>query len=222
MQLDYFQQNAQKVLPEIPQDGMLYYLQVESLLRGRVHENTFFMTFKGGEKEVFRFFQEMTFNVVNRLLVMQSWEVQCIGYWFVKLFPLPYVIMPIPYPLFGYWPEPAAPSKHLAIVSAKTAEQGRRSWGRKLLFGMPATWTSGERLTGEGWERINSHTQTWEQLFAGETGESDYTMGMCHRYIDGSYRSPLNPLNYVPYERFMTRPYLIKHRHPKRSKRWPI
>lgn len=207
------------VLPSVPEGGMLYYLQTECLLRGRRHENTFFMAFKGGEKTVFDFFRDNTFNVFNRILANQSIEVQMIGYWFVKLFPPPYVIMFVPYPFFGFWLEPAASNKDLAIIAAKTEQSGRKSRGRKFHFGMPASWVDGKRLTQEGLQRLDAHTQTWQQLFAGSTGESEYAMGMMHRYVNHQYHSPLNPINFWPYERFLVRPYLVKHRPPGRTQR---
>lgn len=210
------------VLPEVPEGGMLYYLQLESLLRGRRHQNTFFMTFNGGEKTVFDFFHDMTFNVANRVLAMQSWDVHMLGYLFVKLFPPPYVIMFIPYPFFGFWTEPACENKELVTISCKTEQSGPKSRGRKFLFGVPASWIDGPRLTGEGLERVDSHVQTWQQLFAGHGGESSYTMGLMHRYVDGSYHSPLNPINYWPYERWLVRRDLVQHKHPRASKRWPI
>lgn len=201
---------------------MLFYLQTESLLRGRRHQNTFFMSFRGGQKSVFDFFRDITFNVPNRVLANQSWEVQMLGYLFVKLFPPPYVIMFIPYPFFGFHLEPAARNQDLAIISAKTEQRGAKSRGRKFHFGMPASWIDGDRLTGEGLDRLNAHTQTWEQLFAGTNGESEYSMGLMHRYVNGQYHSPLNPINYWPYERFTIKRDLVKHRHVKRSQRWPF
>lgn len=210
------------ILPNVPPEGMLYYLQTENLLRGRRHQNTFFMAFLGGEKSVFDFFRDNTFNVVNRVLANQSWEVQCIGYWFVKLFPLPYVIQFIPYPFFGFWLEPACENKELAIVSRKTEQQGRKSRGRMFHFGAPASWIEDGKLNGEGLNRLNDHTQTWQQLFTEPDGESEYRMMMVHRYVNGSYHSPLNPINWWPVEKFQVRPYLVKHRNPRASKRWPI
>jgi hypothetical protein len=207
------------VLDSIPPDGMLYYLQTENLLRGRRHQNTFFMQFLGGEKSVFDFFRDNTFNVFNRILANQSWEVQMLGYWFVKLFPLPYVIMPIPYPFFGFWTEPAAPNKKLAIISKKTEQQGRKSRGRMFHFGMPASWIDDNRLNGEGLNRLDAHTQTWQQLFTEPDGESEYRMMLVHRYVDGSYHSPLNPINWWPVERFLVKGNLVKHRPPALTQR---
>lgn len=207
------------ILPNVPPDGMLYYLQTECLLRGRVHENTFFMLFKGGEKTVFNFFADMTFNVVNRILANQSWEVQMVGYWFVKLFPPPYVIQFVPYPFFGFWTEPAADNKKLAIISRKTEQRGAKSRGRMFHFGMPASWLDGNFLNGEGLNRLNAHTQTWQQLFTEPDGESEYRMGLMHRYVDHSYHSPLNPINFWPIERFLVKRNLVKHRPPALTQR---
>lgn len=198
---------------------MLYYLQTENLLRGRIHENTFFMAFLGGEKSVFDFFRDNTFNVINRVLANQSWEVQCIGYWFVKLFPPPYVIMFIPYPFFGFWTEPAAENKKLAIISKKTEQRGAKSRGRLFHFGMPASWIDGARLNGEGINRLNNHVQTWQQLFTDPDGESSYRMMLVHRYLNGSYHSPLNPINWWPVQRFLVKGNLVKHRPPPLTQR---
>lgn len=222
MQFNVINTDFLPVLPNVPEGGMLYYLQTECLLRGRRHQNTFFMSFRGGEKSVFDFFADMTSNVMNRLLTLQSIQVLMTGFWFVKLFPPPYVIMFVPYILPGRELEAATESKNLAIAAAKTEQQGRRSWGRKLLFGMPASWVDDDRLSDIGLSRINSHVQTWQQLFAGTTGESEYSMGKMDRWINHVYRSPLNPINYWPYERFLVRPYLVKHKHPRASRRWPI
>lgn len=201
------------VLPSVPEGGMLFYLETEALLRGRRHQNTFWMTFNGGEKTVFNFFQDITLNVINRLAVLQSWDVQYFGYWFVKLFPPPYVIMFVPYPIFGFWTEPACQNKELACVNFWTEQQGHRGRARKFLFGMPASWIEGTDLNAEGSTRIYSHMATWEQLFMIETEESGYTMGLMHRYVDGSYHSPLNPINYWPFNRFRIRWPLVKHMH---------
>lgn len=207
------------VLDSVPEQGMLYYLQTENLLRGRIHENTFFMAFLGGEKSVFDFFRDNTFNVINRVLANQSWEVQCVGYWFVKLFPPPYVIMFIPYPFFGFWLEPAADNKKLAIISKKTEQRGAKSRGRLFHFGMPASWIDGNRLNGEGINRLNNHVQTWQQLFTDPDGESSYRMMLVHRYVDGSYHSPLNPINWWPVQRFLVKGELVKHRPPALTQR---
>lgn len=207
------------VLDSVPDQGMLYYLQTENLLRGRIHENTFFMAFLGGEKSVFDFFRDNTFNVINRVLANQSWEVQCVGYWFVKLFPPPYVIMFIPYPLFGFWLEPAADNKKIAIISKKTEQRGAKSRGRLFHFGMPASWIDGNRLNGEGINRLNNHVQTWQQLFTDPDGESSYRMMLVHRYVDGSYHSPLNPINWWPVQRFLVKGELVKHRPPALTQR---
>jgi hypothetical protein len=211
----------ERTLEIIPPQGMLYYLQFESTLRGRRHQNTFFCSIKNGDRSVFDFFRDQQLNIGLKLAAMQSWEVFQIGFLFVKLFPPPYVVMFIPTAYFGLWLEPAAPNKASAIFSYETVQSGRKRWGRKLLFGMPASWIDGDRLTPEGWLRMAGHTSTWGQLFADTNEESQYSMGKMNRYINHQYHSPLNPINYWPLNRYYMRNYLVKHRHAKRSQRWP-
>lgn len=210
------------VLPNVPETGMLYYLQTECLLRGRRHQNTFWLRFVGGEKTVFQFFQDNTLTIMNRILLCQSWDVQMLGYWFVKVFPPPYVIMFVPYPLFGFYTEPACENKQLAIASLYTELRGRKNRGRKFIFGMPASWVTGNQLTPEGVEIINSRFMTFTQLYHPDYEEWPYTWGLMHRYVDGSYHSPLNPLNYAEFRHHVIRTALVKHRHVKRSQRWPF
>jgi hypothetical protein len=209
------------VLPSVPEGGMLYYLQTECTLRGRRHQNTFFMLFTGGEKSVPQFYADNTTTIMHRLLLMQSWEVFMYGYTFVKLFPPPYVIQFFPVLLPGFWFEPAAENKHLAIMSAKTEQSGHKSRGRKFLFGMPASWVSGNQLTNAAMASMSSRIDTWNQLYTPSYPDWPYVMGLSHRYVNGVYHSPLNPINFWPYERMYLNQRLVKHRHPKRSSRWP-
>lgn len=201
---------------------MIYYLQSEAMLRGRTHQNTWFCTFNGGEKSVFDFFRDQTQEVINRVALLQSWDVQYFGYWFVKLFPPPYVIQFFPYPIFGFQTETATENKNLAIVSFKTAQQGPRSWMRKFLFGLPASWIDGDKVTEFAHLQIFARLSVWEQQWHTDYTAWPYTMGKMNRYIDGSYRSPLNPINYWPLDRMIVRKRLVKHRHAKRSQRWPF
>lgn len=202
----------------VPAEGMIYYLQVESLLRGRRHQNTFFCTFNGGEKSVFDFFRDQQLEVAGRLLTMQSYEVFQIGYLFVKLFPPPYVVMFIPTGFVGQHFEAAAPNKDTAIWSFETVQSGYKRWGRKFLFGMPASWIDGHRLTPDGWLHMAARTSTWGQLWHSDYVEWPYTMGKMNRYHNGSYRSPLNPINYWPLDRYYMRQNLVAHRHPNGRK----
>jgi hypothetical protein len=222
MQFDEIGTDFLPILPSVPEGGMIYYLQTSCTLRGRAHQNTFFLTFNGGEKSVAQFFSDNTQTIMLRLLLMQSWDVFMLGYWFVKLFPPPYVIQFVPFPQFGFWAEPAAPSKDLAIVSMKTEQTGPKSRGRKFLFGLPATWVDGNQLTTDAVERIASRVSTWEQLYHPDYTDWPYTMGLMHRYVDGVKHSPLVPFNYWPFERMLVRVQLVKHRHVRRSSRWPV
>jgi hypothetical protein len=208
----------QTTLEIIPPQGMLYYLQFESTLRGRRHQNTFFMSIKNGDRSVFDFFRDQQLNVGLKLAAMQSWEVFQLGFLFVKLFPPPYVVMFIPTGFFGLWTEPAAQNKDTAIWSFETVQTGYKRWGRKFLYGMPASWIDGKRLTPEGWLRLSGHTSTWGQLFADTNEESQYSMGKMNRFHNGSYRSPLNPINYWPLNRYYMRQNLVTHRHPNGRK----
>lgn len=214
MLFDDIQQDALPALDGVPEGGMIYYLQFEYTLRGRHHQNTFFCTFNGGEKSVFDFFRDQHREIAFRLAAMQSWEVLQLGYWFVRLFPLPYVVMFVPTALPGFWLEPAAPNKDTAIWSFETVQRGYKRWGRKFLFGMPASWIDNGRLTPEGWLRMAGHTSSWGQLWHTDYTEWPYTMGKMNRYHDGSYRSPLIPTNYWPLDRYYMRNNLVKHRHP--------
>lgn len=206
-------------LPDVPGGGMIYYLQTQASLRGRTHQNTFWMTFNGGEKSVFDFFVEMNRNVMFPLAGMQSWEVFTYGYFFVKVFPPPYVIQFIPLLLPGFWVEPACLNKELAVINLWTEQSGPKSRARKYLFGMPASWIDGPRLTPDGGSHIFGYSQIWYDLFMSNNPDSPYTMGLMHRYVDGSYHSPLNPINYWPFNRFQVRTALVKHRHWNASKR---
>lgn len=208
-------------LASVPPDGMIYYLQFESTLRGRRHQNTFFCTFNGGDKSVFDFFRDQQLEIGLRLASMQSWEVFQVGFLFVKLFPPPYVVMFIPTAYFGLWLEPAARNQDTAIWSFETVQSGYKRWGRKFLYGMPASWIDGDKLTPDGWLHMAARTSTWGQLWHTDYTDWPYTMGKMNRYHNGSYHSPLNPINYWPLDRYYMRNRLVKHRHPKRSQRWP-
>lgn len=218
MLVDDIQQDALPFLSEVPEGGMLYYLQFESSLRGRRHQNTFFCTFNGGQKSVFDFFRDQQLEIGLRLASMQSWEVFQLGFLFVKLFPLPWVIQFIPTGYFGLEIEPAAPNKDTAIFSFETVQHGYKRWGRKFLFGMPASWIDGGSLTPEGWLKMAGRTSAWGQLWHTDYEQWPYTMGKMNRYHDGQYRSPLIPTNYWPLDRYYMRNYLVKHRHPNGRK----
>lgn len=205
-------------LAVVPPEGMIYYLQFESTLRGRRHQNTFFCTFNGGDKEVFQFFRDQQLEVGLRLASMQSWEVFQLGFLFVKLFPPPYVVMFIPTGYFGLHLEPAAPNKDTAIWSFETVQSGYKRWGRKFLYGMPASWIDGKSLTAQGWLNMAARTSTWGQLWHTDYTEWPYTMGKMNRYHNGSYHSPLNPINYWPLDRYYMRSNLVVHRHPNGRK----
>jgi hypothetical protein len=208
----------QTTLAEVPPGGMIYYLQFESTLRGRRHQNTFFCTFNGGEKSVFDFFRDQQLEIGLRLASMQSWEVFQVGYLFVKLFPPPYVVMFIPTAYFGLWLEPAAQNKDTAIWSFETVQQGYKRWGRKFLFGMPASWVDGKGLTEDGWLHMSARTSTWGQQWHTDYTDWPYTMGKMNRFHNGTYRTPLNPINYWPLDRYYMRSYLVQHRHPNGRK----
>jgi hypothetical protein len=214
MLFDDIQQDALPFLPSVPEGGMIYYLQTHCFLRGRVHQNSFFCTFNGGEKEVPAFFNDQNTEIMLRLLLLQSWDVFMVGYWFVKLFPPPYVVQFAPFPQFGFWPEDAAPSKALGHVSFQTAQTGRRRFMRKYLFGLPASWIDGEYLTPEAHLRVFARLSAWEQMWHTDYTDWPYTMGKMNRYIDGSYRSPLNPINYWPLDRMNIKKRLMRHYHP--------
>lgn len=209
------------VLDSVPPGGMIYYLQFESQLRGRRHQNTFFCTFNGGDKSVFDFFRDQQLEIGLRLASMQSWDCFQVGFLFVKLFPPPYVVMFIPTAYPGLWLEPAAPNSVSAIWSCETKQSGRKRWMRKFLFGMPASWIDGDHLNGEGLIRMSGRTSAWGQLWHEDYTDWPYTMGKMNRYHNGSYRSPLVPTNYWPLDRYYMRDYLVKHRHVRRSQRWP-
>jgi hypothetical protein len=213
MLLDDIQQDALPVLTEVPSGGMIYYLQFESSLRGRRHQNTFFCTFNGGDKSVFDFFRDQQLGIGLRLANMQSWEVFQYGFTFVKLFPLPYVIMFIPTAYPGMNFEAAVPNSTLACVSFETLQTGRKRWMRKFLFGLPVSWVDGNHLSSEGGTGIFGMTSAWEQLWHPDYEEWPYTMGKMNRYINRSYHSPLNPINYWPLDRMHIRNNLVKHRH---------
>src|SRR5215212_75848 len=102
MLFDDIQADALPFLPNVPEGGMIYYLETLCYLRGRKHSNTFFCTFNGGEKEVPQFFNDQNLEIMLRLLLMQSWDVFMVGYWFVKLFPPPYVVQFAPFPQLRY------------------------------------------------------------------------------------------------------------------------
>jgi hypothetical protein len=206
-------------LPEVPEGGMIYYLETLARLRGRNHSNTFFCTFNGGEKTVPSFFNDMNQEIAMRLLSMQSWDVFMVGYWFIKLFPPPYVIFFAPWPMFGLHAEPAAPSKSLAIVSYKTVERGPRGRGRKFLFGLPESFVTGDSLNPSGYEYLSARVSAWAQMWHTDYTDWPYTMGLMHRYVNGSKRSPLIPTNYWPQDKMLVKQNLVKHRHIARSSR---
>lgn len=203
------------VLDSVPSGGMVYYLQFDSLLRGRHHQNTFFCTFNGGEKTVLEFFQDQHREIAFRLVAMQSWDVFQVGYMFVRLFPPPYVIMYIPTALPGFHIEPAAPNKVLAIAKFQTEQTGRKRHFRKYLFGMPASWIEEDRLNDEGRTRIISHVSSWGQLWHTDYTEWPYTMGKMNRWVNRVLHSPLNPINYWPLDRWQVDAKLVKHLHPR-------
>lgn len=213
MLYDDIQQDAEPTLDAVPAGGMIYYLEFESRLRGRRHQNTFFCTFNGGEKEVQQFFRDQQLEIGLRLAQMQSYEVFQIGFTFVKLFPPPYVVMFIPTAYFGLKLEPAAPNKDTAIWSFETVQSGYKRWGRKFLFGMPASWIDGHRLTPQGWLNMAAVTSSWGQMWHTDYEEWPYTMGKMNRYHNGTKRSPLNPINYWPLDRYYMRNRLVAHRH---------
>lgn len=213
MWYDDIRQDALPILEEIPSGGMMYYLQFESLFKGRRHQTTFWCTFNGGEKSVFDFFRDMHQNIAFRMAGMMSAEVFIIGYLFVKIFPPPYVIMPVPVAVPGFWLEPGCDLKEQTYLSFITEQSGYRRHGRKFLFGMPASWITNKRLNAEGHSRVFGMASTWEQLFHPDYTDFPYTMGKMDRYIGGVKHSPLVPFNYWPFIKMYVKGRLVQHRH---------
>lgn len=213
MLYDDIAQDALPILEGIPEGGMLFYLEFNSLFKGRRHMTTFFCTFNGGVKSVSEFFQDIHQNIAFRLVGMQSWDVFQFGYTFVKLWPLPWVIMPIPTFVPGFWPEPGCDLKEQAYVSFHTEQTGYKRYGRKFIFGMPASWINGDRLNAEGMSRIYGMSATWTTIFHPDYLDFPYTMGKMNRYIGGVKRSPLLLINYWPFIEQRLKPNLVQHRH---------
>lgn len=213
MLFDDIQQQAFPFLDTVPSGGMIYYLQFESVFRGRRHNSSFFCTFNGGEKSVFDFFRDMTQNIAWHMAGYQSYQCYQFGYWFVKLFPLPFVVMFIPTSLPGFWLEEGCDVKQQAYVSFHTQQTGYKRYGRKFLYGLPASFIEGDRLTIDGANHIYGQTAPWTTIWHPDYTAFPYTMGKMNRYIDRQYRSPLNPTNYWPFVEQFIGPRLVQHRH---------
>lgn len=193
---------------------MLFYWEQQFSLRGRRHQHSWFILFTGGEKSVAQFLIDMHISLTTYMLAIKSWEVEHGYSWFVKLFPPPWIYMPVPSIMSGLYIEPACASKDVAIVSMKTEQTGKKKFARKYLFGSPASWIDGNQLTPDGRAIINSRFSALADLFSEENTEWPYVWMKWNRYIDGSLHSALNPTNFWPIREYIVRHKLVKHRPP--------
>src|SRR5215212_9109146 len=150
----------------VPEGGMIFRVQMECLYAGHRRQHLYTCTFNGGEKTWTQFLLDISTTLCTYTIFERSWEVQMLGWVYMELFPNPLRVFPVPFPISGFHVEPACPPSDIATVSLYTNEGGRKSRGRKFLFGLPASWIEGRTVSAYGTGRIWTRFSSLADIFS--------------------------------------------------------